>query len=275
MRKLLFLFLLLVILSVWYKAVLKQKHIAHHAQETSIERKLKGPFTVGEKCTYVIAWKGVPVGRATATIEELKKFKNFDVYKIKVIAKTNDFLSVFFKIEDTFTSYVDRDTLISRHYESTIREGSYKKDLIVDYDLEKSIAIYRNLQDGSRKTCPVEKNVHDSVSAAYYFRTIPLEVGDNIKIIVNQSEKNYEMVGNVEKLSDVDIPNMGVFGTFLIKAYRKLDGKKMKQADSWGYISADDKRLILYVNVKVLAIPWIGEVTATLEKVEYISPAKN
>ena len=48
-------------------------------------------FKVGERLTYLVAWKGIPVGIATATIEELMTFKEYEVYKIVVVAKTNDF----------------------------------------------------------------------------------------------------------------------------------------------------------------------------------------
>ena len=233
------------------------------------------PFTVGEKSTYVIAWKGIPVGRATATIEELTTFKGHEVYKVVVIAKTTAFLSKLFKVEDSFISYMDKDTLLSRHYECTIREGKYKKDLIVDYDLDNLKAIYKNLQDGSVKTCPIKKEIHDPVSGTYFFRTIPLKVGENIEITINQSEENYGIYGSVEKRSKVDLGKFGKRDTFLIKPYLKLKGKKLKRANTWGYVSADNRRLILFVSVKVLEIPWIGEVTATLEKVEYISPSKN
>ena len=32
----------------------------------------------------------------------------------------------------------------------------------------------RNLKDGSVKTCPINKDVQDPVSAFYFFRTVPL-----------------------------------------------------------------------------------------------------
>ncbi|MEE9500291.1 MAG: DUF3108 domain-containing protein [Candidatus Omnitrophota bacterium] len=231
----------------------------------------KPSFIVGEKFTYLIAWKGIPVGTATATIEELTTFKEYEVYKIVVIAETNDFLSKLYRVEDRFTSYMDKDKLVSRHYEAIQREGKYRKHLVVDYDFQKYIATYKNLKDGSVKTCRIEKNVQDPVSAAYFFRTVPLRVGDKIKIIVNLNEKNYDIFGAIDKRASITLSEMGTFDAFLIKPYVKLKGKRLRRANVWGYLSADKKRLGLFWVLKVLEIPWIGEVTATLKKVEYIS----
>jgi hypothetical protein len=233
------------------------------------------PFTVGERFHYIIAWQGIPVGEATATIESLINFNNYEVYKIVVKAQTNDFLSKLFKIDDTFISYMDRNRLISRHYEAIIREGKYKKDLVVDYDFENLTATYTNLQDGSVKQCQIEKDVQDPVSAAYYFRTIPMDEGKEIELVVNHSEKNFKIYGDVEGKTEFDAQNIGTFEAFLIKPYLKTGDKKLRHTNIWGYLSADEKKLILYVNIKALEIPWLGEVTATLDRIEYISPTEN
>ena len=232
-------------------------------------------FTVGERFTYLIAWKGIPVGTATATIEALTTFKEYEVYKIVVTVKTNDFLSKLFRVEDRFTSYMDKDALISRHYEAVQREGKYRKNLVVDYDFQKYIATYKNLKDGSVKVSPIEKNVQDPVSAAYFFRTVPVRIGDEIKITVNLNEKNYDIFADIDKSATITLPEMGTFDAFLIRPYVKLKGKRERRANVWGYLSGDKNRLPLLWVLKVLEIPWIGEVTATLKKVEYISPSQN
>jgi len=252
----------------------KSEHPTYDKTYSDEAFKFDVPFKVGEKLHYVIAWQGIPVGDATVTVETLMPFKDYEVYKIVVHAKTNAFLSMLFKIDDTFISYIDKDKLISRRCENIIREGNYKKDLIVDYDSKKLIATYTNLGDGSVKTCPIEKNVQDPVSAAYFFRTIPMNVGDEINLVINHSEKNYVISGDVEKKTTFNLRKIGTFEAFLIKPYLKLDNKKLKRANTWGYLSADEKRIILYVNIKVLEIPWIGEVTATLANIEYVSPTQ-
>ena len=120
---------------------------------------------VGERITFRATWKGITVGRATVTVEELMPFKNYEVYKIVLRVKTTPFLSALFKVEDTFTSYADKETLVSRYYEANIREGKYRRHLVVDDDFEKKIGIYTNRQDGSVKTAPIKDDVRDPISA--------------------------------------------------------------------------------------------------------------
>ena len=250
-------------------ARVRRPHAVSEAPLEEISRP-NASFTVGERFTYLGAWKGIPIGRATVTVEELMAYKDYEVYKIVVIAKTNKFLSKIYKVEDTFISYIDKDKLISRRYEAVRREGRYKKDVVVEYDFKKYIATYNNLLDGTIKNCPIEENVQDPVSAVYFFRTIPADVGDEIKISLNLNEENYEVVGNIEKTARVDLPELGSFDAFLIKPYIKFEGKRQRRASAWGYLSTDEKRLGLYMAIKVLEIPWIGNITITLEKMEYL-----
>lgn len=245
------------------------KAVGIYEKQVSRVEKPEPHLTVGEKFTFLVAWKGIPIGYATSEVKELTIFREYPVYKIEVIAKTNKFLSKIFRVEDKFISYVDRKKLISRRYEAYRREGKYKKDVIVDYDFENNVAIYRNLLDGTTKQNSVKKNVHDPISAAYFLRTVPINVGDEIKVAVNLNEKNYEIIAKIEKQARIGLHNLGTFDAFLIKPYIKLSGKLQRRAKCWGYISSDKKRLGLYMVVKVLEIPWIGDISVTLNKVEY------
>ena len=234
----------------------------------------KTTFIVGEKLTFEGSWNGINIGTATATIEELTTFKGYEVYRIVAVVKTNKFLSTLFPVEDIFTSYVDSTTFTSRHYEAKRREGNYRKHLVVDYDFDKLTASYTNLRDGTVKTSTIVKDVHDPISASYFCRTIPIKVGEEVKIKVNLNEKNYEITAPITKKVNMFIKKLGTFEAFLIKPYIKLEGKQQKRARTWGYISTGEKRLPLYGDVKVLEIPWLGNVTGTLKKIEYVETAK-
>lgn len=229
-------------------------------------------LTVGEKLTFRAAWKGISIGRGTAFVSELTKHKGYDVYKVVVKARTNAFLSKLFRVDDTFTSYIDKHTLTTRGFEGIIREGRYKKDVIVDFDFEKNIASYTNTRDGTVKTAPIEKDIHDPISAAYSFRTSVFKGGEKIRYIVNLNEKNYEIIVNIGDMAKITIPGLGSFNAFLVEPYVRLGGKRQNRGKAWGYITADEKRIPPFVAVRVLEIPWIGQVTATLENVEYVSP---
>ncbi len=242
----------------------------HNARVPQItDPNTRGNIKVGEKLSFLIAWKGIPVGHATSEVKELTTLEGRPVYKIVVNARGTDFLNKFFTVEDTFISYADKETLESRRFEATIREGNYKKDLVVTYDVDKKIAYYKNERDGTVKTCPVNGNTYDPVCAAYYLRTLPIRVGESPAAFITVSEKNYAVRADVESVAAVSMPGMNESEAFLIRPRVKEEGKDFKRGKAWGYMSTDEKRLILFVFVNVLEIPWIGGVTARLEKIEY------
>ena len=268
-------FILTAVLLAGCAGYARIKHAGQTGQASESTPIHENPFQIGEKLTYLITWNRLPVGTATTTVEKIMPFLDYEVYVVRVLAKSNDFLSRLFRIEDTFISYIDRKKLTSRHFEAIIKEGQYRKHLLVDYDFDKGIAFYHNLTDGSVKTCPIEKEVHDSVSAVYFARTIPLKPGGNIELTVNVSEENYRVYANIEKKVSLTLPEMGGFEAFLIKPYMMLDGKRQKRAKTSGYVSADEKRIPLLIIMRVLEIPWIGGVTATLRKIEKVAPAQD
>ena len=264
---------ILILLTGCARTAVVRRQAASEASSQEIESPMPH-FIIGERFTYFAAWKGIPIGSATATVEELTTFKGREVYKIVVVATTNKFLSKLFPVKDTYTSYMDKEKLISRRYEASLREGRYKKDLVVDYDSKKNVATYTNLTDGSVKMYPTGKDVRDPICAAYYLRTIPLKLGDRIDIAMNLCENNYEVIGDIAERVSVSISKMGTFQAFLIRPYVKLHGVRQRRANAWGYLSADKKRIALFMVVRVLEIPWIGNVTVTLQKIENIAPAQ-
>ncbi|MBL7158126.1 MAG: DUF3108 domain-containing protein [Candidatus Omnitrophica bacterium] len=250
------------------------------AQTPPLEKAPKAPkdyaFKVGERFTYVIAWQGIPIGEATSTVEAITTYKGYEVYKIVVRAGTNDFLSAIFKIRDSFISYMDTETLESRCFEVSLREGGYKKDLVVDYDWDNRIATYQNLTDGSIKKSALRPGARDPVCASYYFRTLPLNPDEHIVLGINASEKNYEIGGTVIKEAKITVPQMGKFDAFLVEPYVKQKGEYENRVSVKGYVSQEPNRILLLIKMQVLElIPWLGEVTAKLEKIEYITPAQD
>ena len=223
-------------------------------------------FPVRKRLTYLMAWNGIPVGSIIAESGDSIDYKGHDVYIMKLVTRSNKFLSKIYNVEDTYTSYVDARTMTSRRYEADRKEGNYRKHVIVEYDFSNMEAIYTNLTDGSVKTCAITENVQDPLSAICYFMTLPVSLGNKINITINLNEKNYELFAEVESLDCVKLPQLGLFPAFKIRPYAELKNKRVKKGKAWVYIAADMTKYPLY---GVVLIPF-GKVTATLKKVEDI-----
>lgn len=246
------------------KKIDRSDNISEAAAQEEISRRI--PFHVNKRFVYLIAWNGIPVGSVTAESGDVIEYRGREVYVVTIVTASNKFLSRIYRVEDTYISYIDTETMSSMRYEANREEGSYRKKIIVEYDFDKMEAIYYSLLDGSVKRCDIKENVQDPVSAMCYFMTLPLKVGDRISYVVNLNEKNYDLYGEVKDIEVVKLPEMGNFPAFRIVPSASLKGKEYRRGRGWMYFSADDSRYPLY---GVVRIPF-GRVTATLRSVEDI-----
>lgn len=224
----------------------------------------KPAFHVRKRLTYLIAWNCIPVGKITAESGDIKKYQGREVYVMKLVTESNEFLSRIYRVEDTYISYIDTETMTSRRYEADRKEGNYRKHVIVKYDLEKGEAEYTSLTDGTVKRCPISENVQDPLSAICCFMTQPITLGEEVKMTVNLNEKNYQLFGKVEDVDVVKVSRLGSFPAFKLRPYARLEGEYVRKGSGWMYFSADENRYPLH---GVVLIPF-GRVTATLRAIE-------
>ena len=221
-------------------------------------------FHMNMRFTYLIAWNGIPVGRIIGETRDIITYKGKEAYVVSITTESNDFLSKIYRVEDTYTSYIDKQTMTSLRYEANRKEGSYRKHVVVEYDFDKMEAEYTNRTDGSIKKCEILDNVQDPVSVICYFMTLPIHFGEKVSLTVNLNEKNYKIYGSATDMGIVRIKNMGEFPSFRVRPYIELKNKEVKKGRAWMHFSADENRYPLY---GVVRIPF-GKVTATLNRIE-------
>ncbi len=215
---------------------------------------------------YTVRWLGIPVGYITASIKGIKTLNNRRAYLLEVIARTNVFCSAIYKIDDRISSYMDVEGLYTLRHEVYRSEGRYKKDAITDFDQIAHKAYFKNLLDKSEKEFDIPPNVQDTLSACYYFRLLPIEVGKKIEYAVCNNESIYQLFGVIESKDFIKIPVLGKRAAFYMQPYAKLKDKKVKKGRVGGYFSVDSKRLPLLALVQA---PMFTEVTAFLSEIEY------
>jgi len=219
-----------------------------------------------EKLYYTVRWLGIPVGMITASINGIRKINGRDAYELEVIAKANDFCSKIYRVEDRFVSYMDVEGLYTLRHEVNRREGRYKKDAVTNFDQERHVANFENFLDGSKKTFKIPEGVQDTLSASYYFRLLPIEVGKKIDYKVCNNESNYNLFGLVRTKKFVRLPRIGRKAAFHIQPYAKvITGSKVKRGRVSGYFSCDKYRIPL---LAVVEAPVLTKVTVSLYKIE-------
>lgn len=218
-----------------------------------------------EELTYRVKWLGFPVGTVTARINGIKKIQGRDACTLEITARTNDFLSRIYPVNDRYVSYIDAENLYTLRHEVYRREGRYKKDAVTDFDQVAHKAYFKNFLDKSEKTIDIPPAVQDPVTMAYFFRTVPLEIGQKKEFYVYNNEATYLLYGVADRKEFVRIPRKEPQEAFHVQPYAKLKGELVKKGKASGYFSCDEKRIPL---VGIVKGPVFTEVVAYLEKAE-------
>jgi hypothetical protein len=220
-----------------------------------------------ETLVYQVKWTGIPVGILTASIKGIEKIRGRDAYVFEVTMKTNAFLSMIYRVNDRFVSYMDVEKRYSLRSEVYRREGGYKKDAVIDFDQENHKAHFKNLLDKSEFDFDIPEAVHDVVSAFYYFTLLPVKVGDAPELFICNSEKNYHVFGSINMTLLMRVPTLNNQDkeAFLMQPYAELDGERVEKGSGSVYYSCEPRSLPL---LAVLKAPVFTQLTISLIKVE-------
>ena len=134
----------------------------------------------GESLKFRVHYGFVTAGYATLDIEE-KTLDNKEVYHVKGFGATTGMSKFFFKVEDTYQSYIEKGTDRPLRFIRKIDEGGYTKDLKIDFDHDNQEATITNYKYDKTEVKEFPQDAQDMVSAFYYLRnnldTENIEVG--------------------------------------------------------------------------------------------------
>jgi len=213
---------------------------------------------IPERLVFDLTWTGIKAGTA---IQEI--VAGGDSIKVTSIARSADYISVFFPVEDTIESTLSKaqGTLLGspRHYRIKVREGKTRRDKEITFDHNKGKAYYTDNLNGEKAVVDILPNTYDTYSSFYHIRTLKLEVGKSVfvNILDNKQLWNVEVqVLRKERIETI----LGEVNTIVIRPLIKSDGifEKKGAIDIW--LTDDDRRIPVRMKTKVK----IGSVTATL-----------
>lgn len=215
-------------------------------------------LTIPEKLVYDLTWTGIKAGTAIQEIVEEK-----DGVHIISTARSADWLSVFFEVEDrietTLTRIPGQPLGLPRTYRMKIREGSHRRDKEIQFDHEAGKARYIDHLNNERVEIAIAKNTYDTYSSFYYVRTLPLEVGKSVFVNILDGKERYNIEVQVLRKERIKT-SLGEFNTIKIKPLMKSEGIFQKKGNLYIWLTDDPRRLPVKMQSKVT----IGSVTATL-----------
>ncbi|MAU17709.1 MAG: ATP-dependent exonuclease [Muricauda sp.] len=150
-----------------------------------IGQSTKPAFKPGEWLKFRIHYGILNASYATMHLTS-ETLNGVPVYHAVGRGKTTGFASIFFKVDDTYESYFDREHGRPYRFIRKIDEGGYTKDIEIDFDYKQKTAVLKDNKNSKKMNIPIHDQIQDLISAAYFLRSNynleEFEVGESIDL---------------------------------------------------------------------------------------------
>jgi hypothetical protein len=216
------------------------------------------PYKVGERLSYDMSWGIISAGTAVLEVADRQMLAGRPVFKAVHTARSNDFVSAFYPVNNRVETLLDEATHIPYRLVFNRREGKRKNDIEVLFDQTAHKATVT--KDGATEILDIPPFAQDTLSIIYFFRTLPsLTVGTSAFADIHHDKKNYHLEVRVEGTEKIRGP-LGEFDTIRILAIMPFKGLFLNEGNIRMWVTNDAARVPVLMKAKVL----IGSVSATL-----------
>jgi len=190
---------------------------------------------------------------------------NKDVFHVIGKGKSTGLLHLFFKVDDNYETYIDKDNGLPYRFIRQIDEGGHTKDLQIDFNQELNKAYVFNRKHNENKTFTTQENVHDMLSSFYYIRNSlngnKLVAGQefNLNMFFDDENHNFKL-----KFLGREVLNtkFGKIATLKFRPY-VLTGRVFKEEEALTLWITDDKNKM---PIRIKADLAVGSLNADLEE---------
>ena len=220
-------------------------------------------FKEGEWFKLRIHYGIVNAGYATMEVKEAVK-NNKKVYHAIGRGYTTGMTKLFFKVDDDYESYFDKETGNPYQFVRKIDEGGYTKNQEGFFNQSNNTVTVKDYKKKSEKTFIVPENTQDILSTFYYLRNHPdidkVKVGESIAIDMFFDDDTSKF--KLKYLGNEDISTkFGIIPTMIFRPYVQA-GRVFKEQESLTvWISNDDNKM----PVRIKASLAVGSLKADLD----------
>lgn len=221
-------------------------------------------FTTGEYFKFRIHYGIVNAGYATLEVKDAVR-NNKKVHHVVGKGYTTGMTKFFFKVEDNYESYFDKQTGKPYQFVRKIDEGGYEKNQEGFFNQSKNTVTVKDYKNNTRKTFSVPDDVQDMVSTFYYLRNHPdvdkMNVGESITVDMFFDDEVTKF-----KLKFIGRENLktkfGTVPTMIFRPYVQA-GRVFKEQESLTvWISDDQNKIPLRIKAELA----VGSLKADLEQ---------
>lgn len=220
-------------------------------------------YDSGEWFKFRIHYGFVNAGFATLEVKEALK-GNKKIYHAVGKGYTVGMSRFFFKVDDNYESYFDKETNKPFQFVRKIDEGGYTKNQEGFFNQDVNRVLVKDYKNKTEKTISVTENVQDIISTFYFLRNHPnidkLKVGESIVVDMFFDDEVFKF-----KLKFIGRENLKTkFGTAATMMFRPVvqSGRVFKEEESLTvWISDDENKIPLRIKASLA----VGSIKADLE----------
>ncbi len=221
---------------------------------------------LGEHLLYEVSWMGVPVGYGELWVKEKIQHAGREVFHVVAIARTNEVLSKIYPVVDELHSFIDVNDLYPVEFRKRLSEARYRADEKTIFDPANKKGYYESLKNGEKKEFEISGYVHDVISAFFWVRRQMLEPGKSVHTIVSSEEKDHDLEVQVLRREQKELKAQGSIDTLLVEPKTSLKGVLYSRGRVWIYLTADEKRVPIWIMLKTPFGPINGVLKAQTKK---------
>lgn len=229
----------------------------------SFESKKQDAFGTGEWFKFRIHYGFVNAGYATLEVKDAS-INNKKVFHVVGKGYTAGMSRFFFKVDDLYESYIDKETRNPYQFVRKIDEGGYTKNQEGFFNPSTNKIVVKDYKHKTEKTFVIPKNTQDIISTFYYLRNHPnidkIKQGETIAIDMFFDDETTKF--KLKFIGREDITTK--FGLVSTMIFRPLvqSGRVFKEQESLTvWISDDDNKL----PVRIKASLAVGSIKADLD----------
>jgi len=183
---------------------------------------------VGERLVYHVSYYGVPIGEAVIEVARLVEHEGARYAHLVATARTNDFFSAFYRVDDRHEAWVDVERGTVARTRTRTLHGDEEAHEEVRFDWETHYVHEHEVKYDERKQYHVAfdfgPHVFDVIDAFYALRAFPAHEGLAATLPVYASEKVHGFHVEVGEREELASPLLGVVEVLAIRPSESIDG---------------------------------------------------
>lgn len=224
-------------------------------------------FQVGEEITYKLYYNLNFVWLAAGEVV-FKVSESNDKYHVSANGRTYPTYEWFFKVRDSYESYIDKETLLPHTSIRDVQEGGYKLYDKVNFDQERRLAVSergKTKYETTTNKYNLDGCIHDVLSIVYYTRNLDFDKykeGQEIPVKIFMDKEIWPLkVKYKGKEEEKKIKGQGKFKTIKFSP-EVIEGEVFKADSEMNiWVSDDGNRIPLLIESALS----VGSVKAVLK----------